>query len=246
MEEEITLKELYQIVKKHLFTIVIAMFSGILILVLAMMFLVTPKYSSEAQLLVSQENEQQQTQILTSEIQGNVMLINTYQDIIKGHSTLNKVNENLGTQYPISGLKKAISVSQSTNSQAFNVAVTMETPDEAQMILNELIDVFEETIQGVSAFNAASILILSPASFNPNKVSPSLTMFILLGALIGLGISVVIIIAIELLDTTVKDDDYLVQLGLINLGHVYELSSKELKQSRLSPQQSQRRVRERV
>ena len=53
MEEEISLKDLYQIVKKHFLTILIAMVSGIILSVLAMIFLVTPKYSSEAQLLVS-------------------------------------------------------------------------------------------------------------------------------------------------------------------------------------------------
>lgn len=246
MEEELSLKELYQIVKKHFLTILIAMVSGIIVLVLVMTFLVTPKYNSEAQLLVSQQKESAQSQILTSEIQGNVMLINTYQDIIKGHSTLSKVNENLGTSYPIVTLERAIDVSQSTNSQAFNITVTMETAEEAQSILSELISVFEQTIQGVPAFNSASTLILSPASFNPNKVSPSLTLFILLGAVIGLAFSFIIVLAVELMDTTVKEDEFLTQLGLINLGHIYELSNKELKQSRLSVKQDKKRARERV
>jgi len=246
MEEEISLKELYQIVKKHFFTIIIATILGVLASVLVMMFFVTPKYSSEAQLLVSQQQDGNQSPTLTSEIQGNVLLINTYQDIIKGYSTLSKLNENLGTNYSIGMLEKAINVSQSTNSQAFNIAVTMETPEEAQTILNELIRVFEDTIQGVPAFNSASTLILSPASFNPNKVSPSLTIYILIGALMGLIVSLVIILIIELKDTTVKDEEFLTQLGVINLGRVYELSTKELKQTRLVNGKNQNRLRERV
>lgn len=245
MEEEISLKELYQIIKKHFFTIVIALLLGALASVLFMTFFVTPRYSSEAQLLVSQESKAAQSQILTSEIQGNVMLINTYQDIIKGHSTLKKVNERLGTNYPIVALENSINVNQSTNSQAFNISVTMESADEAQTILTELINVFEDTIQGVNSFSAASILVLSPASYNPHKVSPSLTLFILIGAIIGLVISSLIIMVLELMDTSIKEDDFLTQLGMINLGHVYELSSKELKQSRLSVEK-QKRARERV
>lgn len=246
MEEEISLKELYQIVKKHFFTIIIAIVSGIIISVLAMIFFVTPKYSSEAQLLVSQQQESAQSQILTSEIQGNVMLINTYQDIIKGHSTLTKVNDNLGTNYSIPGMKSAINVSQSTNSQAFNIEVTMETPEEAQAILNELINVFEETIQAVPAFNAASTLILSPPSFNPNKVSPSLTIYSLIGAILGFIVSLIVILLIELLDTTVKDEDFVTQLGMIKLGQIYELSGKELKQSRINGSKNQNQKRERL
>lgn len=122
----------------------------------------------------------------------------------------------------------------------------MESASEAQSILNELINVFEETIQAVPAFNASSLLILSPPSFNPNKVSPSLTIFVLIGAVIGLGFSMIIMLVIELMDTTIKDDEYLTQMGIINLGHVYELSTKELKQTRLKGGQGQRGSRERI
>lgn len=245
-QEELSLKDLYQIVKKHFFTMVIATIIGVLASVLVMMFFVTPKYSSEAQLLVSQQQDGNQSPILTSEIQGNVLLINTYQDIIKGYSTLSKVNENLGTNYSIDVLENAINVSQSTNSQAFNIAVTMESAEEARSILNELINVFESTIQGVPAFNSASTLILSPASYNSNRVSPSLTLYVLLGAILGLMVSIVIVLIVELIDTTVKDEDFLTQMGIINLGRVYELSTKELKQTRLINNKNQNRLRERV
>lgn len=246
MEQEVSLKDIYQIVKKHFFTMVIATILGVLASVLVMMFLVTPKYSSEAQLLVSQQQDGNQSQILTSEIQGNVLLINTYQDIIKGYSTLSRVNENLGTDYSIGMLENAIKVSQSTNSQAFNIAVTTESPEEAQSILSELIRVFEDTIRAVPAFNAASTLILSPPSYNPNKVSPSLTLYIMIGALLGLAVSALIVLIIELMDTTVKNEEFLTQLGIINLGRVYELSTKELKQTRLVNNKNQNRLRERV
>jgi len=48
------------------------------------------------------------------------------------------------------------------------------------------------------------------------------------------------------MDTTVKEDEFVSQLGLINLGHVYELSNKELKQSRLSAKTSKTNSRERL
>ena len=244
MEEEISLKELYQIVKKHFLTILIAMVTGVIIAVLAMMFLVTPKYNSEAQLLVNQQPTQQNIQ--ASEIQTNIQMINTYRDIITGHSLLSSVNEKLGNRYTIGELSSAISVEQGQNSQAFKISATMETAEEAQTVLNELITIFENTIDEFYGDVGARIFVLSPATYNPNRVSPKLIIFILIGAIIGLAISVIIIIFMELMDTTVKEDDFLVQLGLINLGHVYELSAKELKQTRLSSDQGKSRVRERV
>lgn len=244
MKEEVSLKELYQILKKHFFTIVIAIVLGIIVSVLMMIFLITPKYNSEAQLLVNQQGEVTQTTIQTNEIQANIQLINTYSDIITGHSILTQVNNNLGSNYPINTLSNAINVGQSTNSQAFNLTVTMETPEEAQLVLNEVINVFEATVREV--YDVASILVLSPATYNPNRVSPKLIIFILIGAVIGLAISLLIVLILELMDTTVKEDEFLVQLGLINLGHVYELTNKELKQTRLAGSQGQNGTRERI
>lgn len=244
MEKEISLKDLYQIVKKHFLTIMIAIVLGIIVSVFVMMFFITPKYNSEAQLLVNQQGDTTQTSIQNNEIQANIQLINTYSDIITGHSILTQVNKNLGSNYPVKTLSDAIKVGQSTNSQAFNLTVTMETPEEAQLVLNEIINIFEATVREV--YDVASILVLSPATYNPNKVSPKLTMFILIGAIMGLAISLLIVTILELMDTTIKEDEFLVQLGLINLGYVYELTNKELKQTRLSASQGQSGTRERI
>lgn len=244
MEEEISLKELYQIIKKHFFTILIAMVSGVIIALLTMMFLVTPKYNSEAQLLVNQQSSQQNIQ--ASEIQTNIQMINTYRDIITGHSMLSSVNKSLGDKYTIGQLSSAISVDQGQNSQAFKISATMETAVEAQTVLNNLISIFEDTIDEFYGEVGARIFVLSPATFNPNRVSPKLIVYILIGAIIGIAISVLIIFIIELMDTTVKEDEYLVQLGLINLGHIYELTNKELKQTRLTKKETNSKSRERI
>jgi len=233
MEEEISLKELYQILKKHFFTIVTAILIGTVVSVMVMIFFVTPKYSSEAQLLVNQQGDANQSTIQNNEIQANIQLINTYSDILTGHSVLKQVNENLNNMYSVSTLNDAVSVNQSQNSQAFNVSVVMETAEEAQMILNEIINVFEATVQEVYKNNVTSIYVLSPASYNSNRVSPSLTVHILLGAMLGLLFSLLIVLIIELMDTTVKDEEFITQQGIISLGRIYELSPKELKQTRL-------------
>lgn len=245
MQEEISLKKLYQIAKKHIFTLLLATLAGVLVSVLVMMFFVTPQYSSQAQLLV---NQQQATQapIQYNEIQSNIQLINTYRDIITGHSVLSQVSESLDGNYSPNILREAISVTQSQNSQAFYVTATMETAEEAQMVVSEVVSTFESTVNEVYGAENASIFVLSPASFNPNKVSPSLIMYALIGAVIGLALSVFAILVIELMDTTIKDDDFLAQQGMINLGQIYELSAKELKGSRLGSVQSDGRMRERV
>lgn len=246
MEEEFSFKDLYRIIRKHFFTIIIAILGAAVLSIMFMIFFVTPKFESEAQLLVNQQADTTQTAMQTNEIQANIQLINTYRDIITGHSVLSQVNQNISTNYSLTQLKNAISVNQSQNSQAFNVRVTMETPEEAQLILNEVINVFETMVQQVYGDSVASIFILSPASYNPNKVSPSLIMYIVVGVFIGLVLSSIIILIVELMDTTIKDENYLTNLGIIKLGQIYNLSTKELKDTRLGNGMKQSSNRERV
>ena len=90
MQEEISLLELWQMLKRHLGKII-----GLTVLFAAlsaafMVFFVQPSYSSNAQLIVNQQNSNEQQTIQLNEIQTNVQLINTYSDIITADSVLNE------------------------------------------------------------------------------------------------------------------------------------------------------------
>lgn len=53
MEETISLKEIFETLRKHLVTISISMFAGLAISGIVTFFILTPKYSSQAQLIVT-------------------------------------------------------------------------------------------------------------------------------------------------------------------------------------------------
>lgn len=228
--QEISLMDLWQVFKKHFGKIILLTALGAILAVTFMLAFVSGKYESRAQLIVVQ---QQETNINLSEIQTSVQLINTYRDILTADAVLNEVNTRMGGQYSLPGLRSAISVDQSPNSQAFNVKVTTEDPNEAQNLLTQLIEVFEETVMEVYGEENANITIISPPSFNPNKVAPSLPLYAIIGAFLGGSLSLVWVLVLEVSDTTVKDEDFMQGLGLINLGSISELSKKELKATRL-------------
>lgn len=52
MEETISLKEIFDILKKHVAAILISMFAGLALASVATFFIITPKYNSQAQLIV--------------------------------------------------------------------------------------------------------------------------------------------------------------------------------------------------
>lgn len=243
-QEEISLKDLWRLIQKYFFRIVSLMIMGMILSVVFMTFFVTPKYQSSAQLMVNQhEKSIGQTSIQYSELQANSQLINTYRDIITGDSVLDQVSKDMGGNYSIGQLKEAIAVEQSPNSQAFNISVKLDSPHGAQEVLYKVISVFENTIREVYKEEKTNIFVLSPASFNPNRVSPSLPIYILIGAMIGVAVSMLMILISEISDTTVRDDDFMTQLGLTNMGQIFELSSKELKTSQATTKNLSQRKR---
>ncbi|MBG9989119.1 hypothetical protein HZY88_09070 [Aerococcaceae bacterium DSM 111176] len=236
MQEEISLLELWQMLKRHLGKII-----GLTVLFAAlsaafMVFFVQPSYSSNAQLIVNQQNSNEQQTIQLNEIQTNVQLINTYSDIITADSVLNEVSERSQGIYTPGELRSAISVGQTQNSQAFEITVTLDSPENAQTILDLLIVVFEETLTEIYENEDPNIFVISEATYNPSPVSPSLIMYLIIGAFIGLALGLLIAFITELSDTTVKDEQFLIDYGLINLGNVASISSKDVKETRISNQ----------
>ncbi|MGF3076786.1 YveK family protein [Facklamia sp. P12955] len=246
-QEEISLKDLWKLFTKHAFKIFSLILLGIILAIAFMILFVTPNYRSTAQLLVNQSEERMgQSPIQYSELQANSQLINTYRDIITGDSVLNRVSDDANKAYSVGDLKDAITVEQSPNSQAFYVSVQLESPQAAQNVLYNVITVFEETVSDIYGGEDTNIFILSPASFNPNRVSPSLPIYSIIGALMGLAIAILIILLSEISDTTVKDDEFMASLGMNDLGHIYQLSNKEMKSSRIASSKSQKRTRKKV
>src|SRR5690554_904126 len=91
MEEEISLVELFAIIKKRLALIINLTLAGLLIVAVYTFFIATPEYSSTAQLLANRT--QQEEMIQQADINTNIQLINTYKDIIQGPVILDEVRD---------------------------------------------------------------------------------------------------------------------------------------------------------
>src|SRR5699024_2369388 len=111
--------------------------------------------------------------------------VNTYKDIIRGNAVLEQVNANLGNVFTVSQLRGAISVEQSANSQAFYISAIMESPTDAQNVVNNVITVFEDTLLDVYGEDVSSIYVMSQASYNPMQVSPNVFRYALIGGMTG-------------------------------------------------------------
>ncbi|MFV0557798.1 MAG: YveK family protein [Enterococcus sp.] len=228
MEETISLKEIFDVLKKRVGLIIV---SAVIVLGISggvTYFLITPMYSSQAQLIVTLPQSEATN---ANDVDTNLQMINTYKDLITGDLVMNDVTERLEKEYDLTldveTIRDSTEVTQSENSQMFSIIATNENPKNAEHIANTTAEVFQENAKDV--MNVDKISIISNATPSIHPVSPNNKLNLVIGVLIGGMIGVGIAFLLELLDRTVKDDKFVTEsLEFTVLGIVPQMSEKEV------------------
>ena len=225
MTETINIEQLWQILKKNLLMILSLAVVFAIGSALITYFLITPKYQASTQILVNQKEQQGQIQV--QEVQTNLQLINTYNEIIKTPAILDKVIDNLKLEGETANLASKVNVTNQQQSQVINVTVTDVEQAEAVKIVNEISKVFQDEIENIMNVDNVSILTKAEKSENPTPVSPkplvNIAIAFILGALLGLAIAFLR----EFLDKSVKNEDDVAQhIGLPVLGSIPAFKQK--------------------
>lgn len=134
------------------------------------------------------------------------------------------VTKNSGQGYNVSvaELQDAISVTNQQNSQVFALAVKTDDPDKSAAIANAVAKEFKSKIKDIMEVN--NVTIVSKAVANNHKTSPKTIMFLAAGVILGFILSVGYALLVELTNTSVRDDEFLQELGLANLGQVNRIN----------------------
>lgn len=226
MEEEISLVELFDILKKHLNLIIVTTIATTVIAALYTFFLVTPMYQSSTQMLVTQSSSENAS-VTQSDINTSISLINTYEDVIRNDVILNPVIEELELDTTPGLLREQISVQTGNNSQVFSIAVEDENPYRAAEIANTTADIFQTEIFDI--MNVDNVTIISAANPNLNQASPNNILNIVIGFMLGAMLGIGLVFIRELTDNTVKSAEYVEDAtGWANLGHVNVFTKQDL------------------
>ncbi|MDE1549929.1 YveK family protein [Jeotgalibaca caeni] len=227
MSEEISLSELFSLLKRHSSRIIL---SSLIIFMLAgvyTFFFVTPQYESTSKIVVNQTQNTGQA-ITNTDIQTNLNLINTYQSIIREPIILEDVITMTDSDLTIGQLREKINVQTQDNSLVFGVTVSADSPYEAAELANAIANSFESKIGSI--LEVESVTILSQATPVLNPVSPNIPLNIALGLAIGVFLGVAFAFLSDYLDNTVKDSQFINQnIGWTDLGAISLMTEKELK-----------------
>lgn len=221
MEETISLKELFDTLKKRFALIISITLIAMIVTGVVSYFIITPEYKSSTQILVNQKKDESAGVINSGEVQANVQMISTYSVIIKSAAILNSVKEDLNLNMSVAKLNDKITVENAQNSQVMTVSVTDPNPKLALQIANKTAEVFEKEIKNIMTIDNVKVLPLAEDQENQAPSSPNPLLNIAIAAVLGLMIGVGIAFLLEYLDNTVKtEQDIEKLLGLPVLGAI--------------------------
>lgn len=234
MDQTMSLEVFIQLVRKYWRSIVSFTVMGLIVATGLTFFVITPKYQSSVQILVNRKNTNAATEYAGQ--QADVQMITTYKELIAGQVVLKPAKQQLSKRYGIersmNTLKSEVSVTSTTNSQVFSIAVTDVNAKASATIANQIARSFKNQVQKIIKVN--NVTIVAPAETPNGAVSPKKPLNMLIGLIIGFILGLVYATIRIITDRRVHDADFLTNelglnsLGLVNHQHHYSMKKQAL------------------
>lgn len=216
MKEKFDLVKLLNILKKNIKLLLILPAICLVVSAVLTFFVMPDKYTASTQILVNMKKSS--SDLAFQNVQSSLQSVNTYTEIIKSPRILDKVSREFDGQYSTAELNSFLKVTNQTNSQIITVSVTTENKSESDKIVNRISKVFAHDMPKIMSVD--NVTILSSAHDNAVKVSPIVSVNLVISIIVGIVLAILIIFLKELLDKRIKTEDVESQLGLPILGSI--------------------------
>jgi len=225
--EKVDLQEFFQILKKRLVLIVALAFVATMISGFFTHFFMTPIYQTSTQLALV-PGVTADMPLTHGEINANIQMINTLNEVIVSPMILAEVIEYLDLDLTVGGLRSMMSAANRSNTLIITLTVQNERPELARDIANVTAEIFYEEV--VAHFNMNNVRILAPAQVPRNPVSPRLMMNLGLAFIIGTASGVLLAFLLEFLDKTVNTEQEVEKLiNIPVLGMIPMIEAEDIK-----------------
>lgn len=228
MEETISLKDLYEILKKRVLLILSLTLTTVILSAAVSYFYLTPIYQASTQILVNQTKSDRDGSSI-GDVQNNLQYINTYNVIIKSPAILKLVIEQLELKETTAQLNEKINVSSQQNSQVVNISVQDKDIEHAVSIANTTAKVFKEEISKIMNVDNVSILAEAAVLEGQSPIKPKPLINIAIALMIGMMAGIGLAFLLDYLDNTIKSEQEIESiLGLPVLGVIASIDDSEL------------------
>ena len=203
----IDVKRLLLIIWQRLWLILL---SGVILASLAFGYawmFVTPTYEASTQIYVNNQMNTDALGFSSSQITAAQELAYTYMVILQSRNVLDDVAKKTDLGYSYGELKSMIKASTVNSTEVFQVVVKCPDYKHAARIANAIADVLPAKIAAV--VDGSSVRVVDYAVENPNQVSPNYQLYIIVGFLAGFVLCTLILVLLDVLDTTINSEDFL-------------------------------------
>lgn len=218
--EEISLREIYFILKKWLWLIIGLLVISMLISAVISFFVLDKEYQAHTTLMVGRPADYiSDRELSLSDLNLNQRLVSTYGELIKTRTVADKVIDNLNLPYTYGSLRGKLNVKLVQNTEIISITVNDNNPVMAAEIANETAQVFMDTVKDI--MKVENVQVIDVAEPPVNSISPRPMLNIAIAAVLGVMLGVFITFLIEFLDNTIKTpEDVEKHLGLPVLGAI--------------------------
>ena len=212
---EIDLREIFGVLLHRLWIIIVAALVCGAVAFMFSFFIITPQYQSTTKVYIL--NKQNASGSVTySDVQLSATLSKDYQQLVTSRYVIEGVIKELNLDETYESLVGRVSASNATDTRIIAITVTDPDPAQAQRMANSVRDLAAKHITEVMDIEAVNVV--DQANLPDSPVSPSISKWTIIGALVGIIISAAVIIIQHLLDDTIKtSEDVEKYLGLSTL-----------------------------
>ncbi len=184
---------------------------------------IEPRYSATTELALGINNSEQAS---LNDVNFNLVMMNTYESLIKSSAVLSEVQQDF-SEVSVAELKKMVHVITEESSQIFSIQTTMNSPQKAAEISNQIAEIFQIKAKEILD-SQQKISIITPAEIPNSAVFPNQKILLVLGIFLGTLLWIIAILISLTKDKTIKSEDYIIeQLGIKYLGKVGRITAND-------------------
>lgn len=215
----VTLKDLWEIFVRRLWVLILAAVVAMGGMFLAIRLTFVPEYKSTATLYILRQEQRENSNGSSDDFSLALKVVNDCDYLLKSHSVLDEVLEDLQLDVSYQDLVKSVSTSNPENTRILEVTVTAESPEEAKRIVDSVCTVGAEKIEEAMGFKQVNLYELGTLNSRPSNVTGLVT-YLLVGIVVAVLAYTAFLIAFLLDDRIQTADDIARYLDLSILGDI--------------------------
>ena len=155
----------------------------------------------------SAQGDQSMEAVTATDLNASQMLANDFAELVKNEQLQTDTAESLGLE---SLADYRINVVSSTTTRVIKVTVTGTDPGSVALVANKLAEEIGET--AVRIMNVEAVNVISEAKTPDSPSGPRRALYTLVAMLAGLFVAIALVVIMDMLDTTVRNDEEAAEL----------------------------------